>query len=317
MSKLPRDDSPATYDLQPSTTSLDISRYAWLSVATASLTIAFKALGYVLTDSLGVLSDSIESGINLVAATIALVAIGVARSAPDEDHNYGHAKAEYFSSGAEGLFITITAGVIGLLAAQRLVDPPPVNRLTWGLGLVLAASVANLIVARILIRAGRKYRSMALEADGQHLMSDVWTSAGVLVGLGLVGLTGWQILDPLIAIGVAAHIAWVGLGLVRRSTEGLMDKALDSDEVEQIEAVLAGFQNEGIDYHALRTRRAGARSFVSVHILVPSRWSVKQGHDLLERIERTVLRETAATNVFTHLEPIEDPSSALDVELDR
>lgn len=294
-----------------------LARYAWLSIGAAILTIAVKTGAYGITRSVGLLSDAIESGVNLVAAITALAAINVGSRPPDEEHAYGHGKVEYLSSGAEGALIMAASVFITVSAIQRLLLRQPLGRLDLGLLLSLSASIVNLLVARILIRKGKQHSSVALEADGRHLMTDVWTSAGVLAGLGAVALTGWEILDPLIGLAVAAQIAWTGWGLVRRSALGLIDSALPIAQLNEVQSILSGYASQGVHYHALRTRQAGARSFISFHIQVPGDWSVQRGHDLLEIIEDEVRRVVPSATVFTHLEPLEDPRSWVDQGLDR
>ncbi|HSR51735.1 MAG TPA: cation diffusion facilitator family transporter [Acidobacteriota bacterium] len=291
--------------------------YAWLAVGAALATIVIKTAAYLITDSVGLLSDALESVVNLVSALLAVSVLRIAEQGPDSEHNYGHEKAEYFSSGVEGALILLAAAVVAALAVQRFFEPHLLERLNLGILFSLGASVLNLVVARILIRAGRRRKSIALEADGHHLMSDVWTSVGVLAGLAGVALTGRQWLDPLAALVVAAHIGWVGSRLVQRSVHGLMDRALSPARVQAVTDILTSYREMGVRYHALRTRRAGARSFVSVHIMVPGRWSVQKGHDLLEEIESRIRRQVPSASVFTHLEPVEDPLSQADVELDR
>jgi len=292
-------------------------RFAWLSIAAAVATIALKAAAWWLTGSVGLLSDALESFVNLGAATVTLAMLTVAARPPDEAYAYGYSKAEYFASGLEGSLILVAAVVIGYAAVQRLFAPQPIERIGLGLGVSVVASAINFGVARVLARAGRHYRSIALEADAEHLMTDVWTSAGVVTGVALVGLTGWLWLDPLIALGVAAHIVWIGVGIVRRSAVGLLDRALPEIEQRAIDAVLDGFRADGIQFHALRTRAAAGRSFVSMHVLVPGAWSVQRGHDVLEEIEERVRKAVPGASVFTHLEPLEDPASYRDETLDR
>ena len=260
-----------------------LTRFAWLSIGAALLTISLKGAAYFLTGSVGLLSDALESLVNLVAAIGALVALSVAQQPPDEEHAYGHEKAEYFSSGFEGGLIVLAAGSIVAAAVPRLLHPAALGEVGLGLALSAAGSVVNATVAWRLLQAGRKYRSITLEADGRHLLADVWTSAGVLVGVGAVALTGWERLDPLIALVVAANIAWTGLRLVRRSALGLLDTALPSEERDAVHRVLARYDQEyDIQTHALRTRQAGSRAFVSLHVLVPGEWMVQRGHELLE-----------------------------------
>lgn len=295
----------------------DLTRYAWLSIAAAVATMALKSLAYALTRSVGLLSDALESGVNLAAGLLALTTLTIGARPPDEDHAYGHAKAEYFSSGVEGALILIAAGTMVYSAARRLLEPVPIEQLELGLAISLVASVINFAVARILSRAGRRYRSIALEADAQHLQTDVLTSVGVLIGIGAVALTGWLALDSIIALALAVQISLSGLKLMRRSTEGLMDTALPAQDMQAIEEVLARYTEDGIRYHALRTRQAGARSFISLHIQVPGKWTVQRGHNLLESIERDLRQAVPMATVETHIEPVEDPRSLMDEPLDR
>jgi cation diffusion facilitator family transporter len=242
------------------------------------------------------------------------VLVIVARPA-DEDHQYGHDKAEYFSSGLEGGLILVAAFAIAWAAIDRLMHPQPLQHLGLGLGLSVVASILNLVVARMLLTAGRRYDSITLEADGRHLMTDVWTSAGVLAGVGAVALTGLLWLDPVVALIAAGKIVWTAVDLLKRSALGLMDTALPPDEQAQIKAVLDRYHAEGVEYHALRTRRSGARRFVSLHVLVPGAWSVQRGHDLVERMEDEVRERLSNTTITTHMEPIEDPRSWGDATL--
>jgi cation diffusion facilitator family transporter len=294
-----------------------LTQFAWLSIAASIVIIALKAYAWWLTGSVGLLSDALESVVNLAAACVALVALTIAARPADEDHPYGHDKAEYFSSGVEGSLILLAALGIAIAAIDRLLNPQPLERIGLGLAISLLASLINLGVARVLLAAGRRYDSIVLEADARHLMTDVWTSVGVVVGVGAVGITGWLWLDPLIALAVAANIVWTGVDLVRRSARGLMDTALPVEEQAAIREVLDRYRGEGVDYHALRTRAAASRRFVSVHILVPGAWSVQRGHDLVERIELDLCRRLGSATIFTHLEPIEDPVSWQDGDLDR
>ena len=296
----------------------NLSRYVWLSILAAVLTIALKAAAYFFTGSVGLLSDALESVINLVAALIALLVIKIAAQPPDDDHAFGHDKAEYFSSGIEGMLIFFAAFGIFYSAVPRLFAPQPLEYIGIGLSFSLVATLINLIVGLILIRAGRRHHSIVLEADGRHLLTDVWTSVGVVLGIVIVGLTGWFALDPIIALLVALNILWTGFQLIRRSALGLMDTAVSSETQEKIEEILDGYiKKKRIDYHALRTRQSGARKFISVHILVPDDWTVQKGHDLTEEIEDEIRRAVADSTVFTHLEPLEDPSSFYDLDLFR
>jgi cation diffusion facilitator family transporter len=294
-----------------------LTRFAWLSIAAAVVTIAMKAAAYWLTGSVGLLSDALESVVNLVAAVMTLAMLTVAARPEDEAHAYGYGKAEYFASGAEGALILLAAVAIGWTAVGRLLAPRAIE--SAGLGLVVStgASVVNFAAARVLLRAGRRHHSIALEADAHHLMTDVWTSAGVIAGIGLVALTGWELLDPIIALLVAANIIWTGVSIVRRSALGLMDRALPDEEQRALREILARHGVPPIQFHALRTRQAGARRFVSVHVLVPGEWTVTRGHALLEEIERDVRGAIPNCNVLTHLEALEDPTSWQDVGLDR
>jgi cation diffusion facilitator family transporter len=292
-------------------------KFAWLAILAALATIALKAAAWWLTGSVGMLSDALESFVNLAAAAVTLAMLTVAARPPDEAYAYGYSKAEYFASGLEGTLILVAAVLIAIAAIERLLAPQPLERVGIGLAVSVAASAVNLGVARVLARAGRHYGSIALEAGAQHLMTDVWTSAGVVVGVALVALTGWLWLDPVIALAVAAHIVWAGVGIVRRSVVGLLDRALPETERSAIEAALDGFRSQGIEFHALRTRAAAGRSFVSMHVLVPGAWSVKRGHDVVEEIEDRVRKAVPSASVFTHLEPLEDPASYGDERLDR
>ncbi len=293
------------------------TQFVRLSIVAAVLTIALKFGAYLVTGSVGLFSDAAESLVNLVAALVALWAVWLAARPPDETHAFGHSKAEYFSSGLEGALIVVAAFTIAWGAVQRLIAPQPVEQIGWGLLLSLVATTINGGVALVLLRGGKRLRSISLQANGHHLLTDVWTSAGVILGIGLVAVTGWLILDPLIALLVAANIIWTGVRLIRETGLGLLDTALPPDEQHIITDVLQRYEDEGIAFHAVRTRRAGPRRFVSLHVLVPGRWSVKHGHDVCEEIERAISSALPDTNVTTHLEPLEDPSAWADQELDR
>lgn len=296
----------------------NLTRYAWLSVGAAILTISLKLGAYLLTDSVGLLSDALESLINLAAAIIALVMLKIAAAPPDDDHAFGHDKAEYFASGIEGTMIFVAAVSIGYTAINRIMSPQPIEQVGLGLVISSVATIINFVVGRILIAAGRNHHSITLEADGEHLMTDVWTSVGVFVGIVIVSLTGWYILDPVIAIIVAANITWTGYKLIRRSALGLMDTSVSEEEMTKITGILDTYAGrDGIDYHALRTRQAGSRRFISFHVLVPDEWTVQKGHDLCEEIEMEIYKAVENSVVFTHLEPIEDPLSWQDIELMR
>lgn len=292
-----------------------LARFAWLSLAAATVIICLKGAAYWLTGSVGLLSDALESVVNFVAAAVAVVVLTIVARPADEDHQYGHDKAEYFSSGLEGGLILVAAVGIAVAAVERLLHPRPLEQLGLGIALTLVATLINLAVAQVLLTAGKRHDSITLEADGHHLMTDVWTSAGVLVGVGAVALTGWASLDPLVAIAMAVKIVWTGFGLLMRSILGLMDTALPPPEQDAIRSVLERYRVQGIEYHALRTRRSGARRFVSLHLLVPGAWSIQKGHDLSEKIEDEVREHLPNTTITTHLEPIEDPRSWRDATL--
>ena len=292
-------------------------RFAWLSIAAAVVTMALKSAAYVLTGSVGFMSDAIESLVNVVGAVMALSMLTVASRPADEGHRYGHGKAEYFSSFFEGSLIFAAAVGIGIAAVERLFQPRPLEQIGLGMAVSAAASVINLAAALIILRAGRRHQSISLEANAKHLLTDVWTSAGVIVGVGAVALTGWHVLDPIIALAVAANIVATGVGIVRSSVSGLMDSALPEADERRVQAVLDRYATDGVQFHALRTRQAGARRFVSVHVLVPGQWTVQRGHHLLERIEADVRLALPGVTVFTHLESLDDPASWDDVALDR
>ena len=292
-------------------------RFAWLSIGTAVLTITLKVSAYALTGSVGLLSDALESGVNLATAVFSLIILSIATRPPDDDHPHGHGKAEYFSSGLEGILILAAAVSIGITAGRSFLNPQPLEQLGAGLLISIAAAFCNLITASILRRAGKHHDSITLIAGSHHLMSDVYTSFGVAIGVGAVALTGWQWLDGALALAVAAHILRTGFSLVYDSSQGLMDKTLPDEEHQRIVNILDQYEAQQVQYHALRTRRSGKQRFVSVHIQVPGAWSVQQGHELLEEIERDVRQTITPVHILTHLEPIEDPASWEDLPLNR
>jgi cation diffusion facilitator family transporter len=294
-----------------------LARFAWISVAAALATIGLKTWAWWVTGSVGLLSDAIESVVNLVAALVALWTLALADRPPDEAHAFGYSKAEYFSSGFEGALILLAAGAILWAAVPRLVAPSPLEQVGVGLVISVVASLINFGVSVLLLRAARQHRSITLEADARHLMTDVWTSGGVVLGVFLVSLTGWERLDPLIAMAVGVNILRTGYKLLRRSALGLLDPSLDRVWLEAIQEVLDRYRAMGIGFHALRTREAAGRSFVSVHVLVPGDWTVQRGHDLLEGIEAEIRAAVPGSSVITHLEPLEDPLSLADEALDR
>jgi cation diffusion facilitator family transporter len=281
--------------------------YILLSVAAAVATIVLKTAAWRLTGSVGLLSDAMESGVNLVAALGAFWALSLAAKPADRTHHYGHFKAEYFSSGLESVLIVLAALAIIHAAVGRLQQPEPLEQLGLGMALSLVATVLNGLVAWVLLRASRHFHSISLRADAHHLFTDVWTSCGVLVGIGLVKLTGVTILDPLIAIAVALNITLTGWNLLRETASGLLDRSLPTDEQDRLEALLASHETGGIRFHALRTRVAGSRRFVAFHVLVPGQWTVQEGHDLCDRLEQEIAIALPRSDVLTHLEPIEDP----------
>ena len=297
--------------------SANLTRFAWLSICAAILTIALKTTAYWLTGSVGLLSDALESLVNLVAAIMALAMLTIAARPADEMHAFGYGKAEYFSSGLEGALILLAAASIAWTAIPRFLVPQPLEHIGIGLAVSVVASVINFWVARVLLAAGREYRSITLEADAHHLMTDVWTSTGVMLGVGAIALTGWLRLDPIIALVVAANILRTGWQLLSRSIRGLLDVALPAAEQDAINQVLKQYESRGIQYHALRTRQAGTRAFISLHVLVPADWTVQHGHDLLEQLEGDIRATVPGAQLFTHLEPQGDPAAWEDIALDR
>jgi cation diffusion facilitator family transporter len=298
--------------------SKSLKKFIYLSIIAAVLTISLKGIAYLLTGSVGLLSDALESCVNLIAALFALVILAIAEKPADAEHAFGHSKAEYFSSAIEGGLIVLAAFSIVWSAYPRLLDPQPLENMGYGLLISFAASLINLGVSLVLLREGKKSHSITLTADGKHLMTDVWTSVGVLAAIAMVKLTGWLILDPIIAMLVALNIVWTGYRLMQQSARGLIDTAIPNAEREQIEQIFDQFRQPGIEFHSLMTRQAGQRKFISVHILVPGEWTVQRGHDLLEIIEAKVRDHfPIPVTVFTHLEPVEDPVSHCDIGIDR
>ena len=295
-----------------------LERFAWLSIAAAIATISLKTLAWWLTGSVGLLSDALESLVNLVSALLVLWILRLVAAPPDDQYPYGLSKAEYFSAGTEGGLIVLAAGGILYAAIPRLIHPQPLEAAFVGLSISVVASLINLGVGAVLIREGRRNHSITLEADGSHLMTDVWTSAGVIVGVALVYLTGWQRLDPLVALAVALHIVWTGIGLMRRSVVGLLDAAIGHDDRAEVNKIFHEYSRRyAVHFHALRTRQAGARRFISFHLLVPDEWSVARAHQLSEEIEERIRSLVPNAGVFVHIEPISDPASYDDEGLDR
>jgi cation diffusion facilitator family transporter len=290
-----------------------LTRWAWLSIAAAVVTIGMKTVAYMLTGSVGLLSDALESVVNLVAAVLALIAIAAAAKPADERHHFGHGKAEYLSAGAEGVMILVAAGLIVYAAIDRLLDPQPLEDLGIGLAVTLGATVINAVVGLVILRQGRRHRSMALVADGKHLMTDVYTSIGVIVGIALVAITGWLPLDSIVALAVGVNILWTGFILVRNAGRGLLDHALPQEETARVLGVLRDFVGRypagELEFHGLQTRESGRDQFVSMHVLVPGSWTVTRAHDLVEDVEAAIKDVLPHAQVHTHLEPCEDPRS--------
>ncbi|HEY4576555.1 MAG TPA: cation diffusion facilitator family transporter [Yaniella sp.] len=305
--RLPRPEKPTESTRHPQ--SEDLTRFAWLSIGAAIATILLKGTAWWVTGSVGLLSDAAESLVNLVAAIVALVALRVAIKPPDRNHNYGHSKAEYFAAAVEGLMIFVAAAVILVASVQRFLDPQPLENVGLGLVVSVVASVLNGSVAWVLLRAGKKHRSITLTADGKHLLTDVWTSVGVIIGVLLVWLTGWERLDPIVGFLVGLNILYTGWGLIRASTAGLMDVSLPAEDNVRIRAIIERFTSDDITFHAFRTRESGHRRFMEMHLLVPGDWTVKRGHDLAEDITDALLTEYPDLRVSMHIEPKEDPRS--------
>lgn len=295
----------------------NLQRYAWLSIAAAVSTILLKGIAWWLTGSVGLLSDALESFVNLAGALMALAMLTLAASPADDKHAYGHGKAEYFSSAFEGFLILLAAVSIAYTAIDRFLHPQEIEAVGVGLLVSVVASLINLFAARELLKAGRAHNSITLEADAKHLMTDVWTSVGVIIGVGLVWLSGWLWLDPLIALVVAANIVWTGWQLMSHSASGLMDAAIPEEQIAAIEAVLTKYREQGLDFHALRTRQAGRQAFISLHVLVPGEWTVQRGHDVVEDIEADIRAAVPFSHLTTHLEPLEDPRSLADLSLEQ
>lgn len=282
---------------------LERRHFAWLSIAAAVATIALKTGAWWFTGSVGLLSDALESFVNLAGASFALWMILVAARPADAVHPFGHGKAEYFSSGFEGILILGAAGAIIWAAVGRLATPHPLEALGTGVALSALATAINLGVAIALRRAARRFDSIALEADSRHLMTDVVTSIGVVIGVGAVSLTGWLILDPLIAIAVGLHILVEGARLMRASVHGLMDRSLDESQQARLREALDALSPRGVGWRALRTRRAGAQAWIDVVVLVPGGWTVEVAHGIADEVETTLGGIVPNATVVTHLEP--------------
>lgn len=294
-----------------------LTRYAWLSIGAAIVTITLKVSAYALTGSVGLLSDAIESLVNLASAIIVLIALRILSRPASDEFSFGFYKVEYFSSGFEGGMILLAAASIIMNAIPRLINPVPLEQVGLGLLISVIASLINLGVALLLLRAGKRHNSITLEADARHLMTDVWTTGGVLVGIVLVQLTGFLRLDPLIAIAVAINIVLTGYRLLVRSGRGLMDVALPAEEITEVKSILDGYEEEGVGYHSFRSRQAASRKFMVVHLLVPGDWTVRRGHQIAEQIETQIISRIPNSNIVTHIEPAEDPISLRDIDLNR
>lgn len=286
-----------------------LTNLALLSIAAAILTLGLKFGAYALTGSVGLLSDAVESTVNLVAALTALFALWYAARPVDRNHPYGHEKIEFFASGIEGILILVAAVAIGWYSFGRLIDPRPVEQIGLGVAVSIIATVVNLAVARLLLHVAAARDSVVLAADGHHLMTDVLTSVGVLVGLILVRVTGIEELDPLIALMVALNIVLTGVRLLRTSVDGLLDRALPERDQQQIRSLIRHELEPGATFHALRTRKAGARRFVDFHLLLPGAFSLQHAHDVTDRVEKAVKSEFPGTETTVHIEPIEEPAS--------
>ncbi len=283
-----------------------LMRCMLLSVATALTTMALKAGAAWITGSVGLLSDALESAVNLVAAVVGVFALRAAARPPDENHEFGHGKAEYLSAAVEGAMIFAAAGAIVWTSVQRLMAPEPLTEVGVGLFLSAGSSILNLAVGLMLLRVGHRHRSITLVADGKHLLTDVWTSVGVLAGIGLVALFGWNVLDPIVALLVGVNILRIGYGLVHESVIGLLDAALPDDDVAQVQQVLDRYRDGSVTILAPRTRASGRQRFVYLTVRVPGDWTVQAGHDLLDRVEADVRSALPGTWVFTHLEPTDE-----------
>jgi len=284
-----------------------LTKFAWLSIAAAVLTIGLKSGAYLLTGSVGLLSDAAESGVNLIAAVVALVALHVAARPADENHNFGHGKAEYFSAGIEGLMIFVAAAFILFTSVQRFLNPAPLESVGLGLAISTVATVVNGVVGMLLLRAGAAHRSVTLTADGKHLLTDVWTSFGVITGVLLVGLTGWERLDPIVAALVGLNILVTGFRLVSQSLVSLLDAAMPAEDLARVTAVLDRMRSADLEFADLRTRESGRHRFISLTVLVPADWTVKRGHALADDVEVAIALDLPDTDVQTHLEPQRTP----------
>ncbi|MFM1843277.1 MAG: hypothetical protein RLZZ490_2019 [Cyanobacteriota bacterium] len=283
--------------------------YTLLSIGAAIATMALKLSAYQVTGSVGLLSDALESTVNLLAAIVAFWALSVAATPPDLEHPFGHSKAEYFSSGLESAFILMAALGIIATAVDRFLNPESLTQVNVGVILALVATAINGGVAWLLLQAGKRLNSITLRADAHHLLTDVWTSVGVILAVGLILITGWDWLDPVIAVLVGLNIIWTAMGLLKETLSGLMDQSLPPEKLQQITALFIAHEAQGLRFHLLKTRQSGSESFISFHVLVPGHWTVRRGHDLCESLEVAIADQLAGAHVTTHLEPLEDPRS--------
>jgi cation diffusion facilitator family transporter len=297
---------------QISNTQVNLAKFAWMSIVVSVVVFGMKMAAWWATGSVGLLSDALESTVNIVAAVVALFALRTAMKPADKLHHFGRGKAEYFSASIEGFMILLAALIIVYTAVERIITPRELEQIGWGLTISTVAALINGGAALILLRAGKLHRSPVLVADGKHLMTDVWTSAGVIVGVGLVVVTGWNRLDGIVALAVGLNIIVTGVNLLRSSTAGLMDKALSDEDHLKIVKVLTKYESDEVKFHELQTREAGRQRFVSMHVLVPGAWTIQQGHDLSEDLEADIIAELPNTLVTTHVEPLEDERSWAD-----
>jgi cation diffusion facilitator family transporter len=296
-------------------TDTSLLKWGWLSIGAAIITIGLKFGAYFVTDSIGLLSDAVESVVNLVAAGTALFALWYSTRPVDRSHNYGHQKIEFFSAAIEGALILAAAGTIIWFSFQRLITPQPIESISVGLFIAVLAALINLVLARAMLRVARRHESVVLQADGQHLMTDVWTTVGVIAALIVATVTEWNWVDPLVGLLVAANIIRIGIVLLRGSFDGLMDRAVSLGEERQIRLAIETTLPADVTYHALRTRRAGSHRAVDLHLLVPGAQRVRDAHQLSKRIEDAIAAVYPGTETVVHIEPVEDPDAWLDSDL--
>jgi cation diffusion facilitator family transporter len=297
---------------QTSNLQINLAKFAWMSIIVSVIVFGMKMAAWWATGSVGLLSDALESTVNIVAAVVALFALRTAMKPADAVHHFGRGKAEYFSASIEGFMILLAALIIVYTAIERIITPRELEQIGWGLTISTVAAMINGGAALILLRAGKQHRSPVLIADGKHLLTDVWTSVGVIVGVGLVVVTGINRLDGVVALAVGLNIIVTGINLLRSSTAGLMDKALSDEDHLKIVDVLTKYESETVKFHALQTREAGRQRFISMHVLVPGAWTIQKGHDLSEELEADIIAVLPNTLVTTHVEPLEDERSWAD-----